>query len=65
MKKQYSSPEFDIIRFDNDSDILTLSVGEGGSAVEGEGSIGGWASNWIIGNYEAPEDSTEVKSIFD
>ena len=64
MKKQYSSPEFDIIRFDNDSDILTLSVGSG-SAVEGEGSIGGWASNWIIGNYEAPEDSTEVKNIFD
>lgn len=61
MKKQYSSPEFDIIRFDNDSDILTLSVGGSGSAVEGEGSIGGWA----IGSYDVAEDSTEVKSILD
>ncbi len=61
MKKQYLIPEIDIIRFDNDSDILTLSWESGASIGNGEGSI----DKWLIGNYEAPKDSTEVKSIFD
>ena len=65
MKKQYLIPEIDIIRFDDDSDILTLSVDGSGSAVEGEGSIGGWGGKMVSGNDTTYSDSTEVKSIFD
>lgn len=62
MKKQYLVPEIDIIRFDNNGDILTLSVDGGGSAVGGEGSIGGWNLSSSITDHS---DQTEVKSIFD